>query len=72
MNDDPQAQQSCGSLPPTGDRGQRYEVRATRRETGEQIVIGWTPREDGGPIAESARLWPAMRDVVVIDREAGR
>jgi len=52
----------------TGDRGQRYEVRATERATGKQIVIGWTNRADGGSIAEGSRLWPRLRDVVVIDR----
>lgn len=64
----------CDKGPKTGDAGQRYEVRATAREdsslgkAGEQVVIGWTNAADGGGLARGARLWPAVKDVVVVDR----
>lgn len=58
----------CGTSPPTGDHGQRYEVRATERESGKEIVIGWTNKADGARLAEGARLWPWVRDVAVVDR----
>lgn len=70
MSDTPEHESSCSRHPPVGDHGQRFEVRATRCATGQQMVIGWTDREDGGSLAKGARLWWAVRDVVVIDRKA--
>jgi len=62
---------SCSHLPATGDRGQRYEIRAAQRESGEEIVVGWTDAEDGGALARMARVWPYLRaeSVRVIDRQ---
>lgn len=53
-----------------GDKGQRYEVRATTR-TGQGKVIGWTDIADGGSIAESARGAVHLKDVLVVDRFPG-
>jgi hypothetical protein len=36
-------EEHCGEVA-TGDRGQRYEVRYFKRETGEECVMGWTER----------------------------
>ena len=52
-----------------GDKGQRYEVRAYKADTGEQTVIGWTTKADGGSLMEGVKLWPAMRDPFIVDRE---
>ncbi len=57
-------------LPP-GDRGQRYEVWVTVRETGAKMRMGWTNEADGGGLFESAKICPAMRDPYVVDRETG-
>lgn len=40
---------------PTGDKGQRYEVRYTDRE-GVEKVFGWTEEADGGVLVESVKL----------------
>jgi hypothetical protein len=53
---------------PTGDKGQRYEVRYFDRQTGAEKVMGWTNEPDGGALMESAKLWPSARDPFVIDR----
>jgi hypothetical protein len=53
---------------PTGDNGQRYEVRFYVRDTGEEKVMGWTNEPDGGSLLEAAKLWPHARDPFVIDR----
>lgn len=50
----------------TGDRGQRYEVRAT--QCGEEIVVGWTEAESGGPLYYAATMHPGLTNVRVIDR----
>jgi hypothetical protein len=47
---------------PTGDNGQRYEVRFYERETGMVKVMGWTNEADGGKLMESAKLWPYARE----------
>lgn len=52
----------------TGDRGQRYEVRYTLRETGEEKVFGWTNNASGGFLVKSIEANPSMKNPQVIDR----
>lgn len=59
----------CGKLP-VGDRGQRYEVRYFVRESGEELVMGWTERSDGGALMTSAKIWPRARDPFILDRKS--
>lgn len=61
-----------------GDRGQRYEVRYTYAETGEERVMGWTEKADGGGLLRSALQWPAVKErpdgtriAWVVDRRPG-
>jgi hypothetical protein len=62
-------EEHCGEVA-TGDRGQRYEVRYFKRETGEECVMGWMERSDGGALMSSAKLWPSARDPFIVDRQA--
>ena len=52
-----------------GDQGQRYEVQGHTRDGGAWETVGWGEAEDGGSLAEGARLWPRYDDVRVIDRK---
>lgn len=70
MSTDAELDYRCNSAPPTGDKGQRYEVTAYDLEDKARRVIGWTNEPDGGGLAEGARLWPRVNDVQVIDRES--
>lgn len=61
-----------------GDKGQRYEVRYTDAETGEEKVMGWTEQAGGGGLLRSALKWPAVKQrpdgsriAWVVDRRAG-
>jgi hypothetical protein len=58
---------TCPSLPPVGDRGQRYEVRFIDGD-GEERVMGWTDQADGGPFAQAIRRHPVWHSWRVIDR----
>jgi len=54
----------------TGDKGQRYEVRAINA-TGKEIVIGWA--DDPKNLVESVILHPSQHSPKIIDRqEQGR
>lgn len=52
---------------PTGDRGQRYEVRCTDGN-GAEMVVGWCEDSDGGPLRRCVELHPSWHSPVVIDR----
>lgn len=54
---------------PTGDRGQRYEVRYTGHD-GVERVYGWVNKADGGGLLASVKLWPAAKSGRVLDRQA--
>lgn len=55
----------------TGDRGQRYEVRATgwpKRD--EESVVGWTNDIHGADeMAEAASLAPGCTKTLIFDRD---
>ena len=55
---------------PTGDKGQRFEVRFFDRETGRECMMGWTNSADGEPLMGSVKLLPTARDPFVVDRFA--
>ena len=61
---------ACKSMPPVGDKGQRYEVRF-RNEKGEERIFGWCNDPTGGGLFDSAVLMPSARDPFVIDRQTG-
>lgn len=65
----PVPESECGKFP-VGDRGQRYEVRYFLVDSGQEFVMGWTERSDGGGLLASAKIWPLARDPFVIDRQS--
>lgn len=55
-----------------GDRGQRYEVRATGYPKDEETVIGWAKElPDAERLAASIRLAPGCISTSVTDRTNG-
>lgn len=53
-----------------GDRGQRYEVRATGYPRSERSVIGWSNDLDGAEkIAAAIRKAPGCLSTEIFDRE---
>jgi hypothetical protein len=59
------------TLPPEriGDKGQRYEVRATGYPKKEESVIGWHPDLDGAArMARAIRSHPCCTSTVIWDR----
>lgn len=56
-----------------GDRGQRYEVRATGYPKPEKAVIGWAATLDGADeIAEAIRSAPGCTSTEIFDRQDGK
>lgn len=56
-----------------GDRGQRYEVRATGYPETEKSVIGWSTTLDGAEnIANAIRQAPGCTSTEIFDREDDR
>lgn len=56
-----------------GDRGQRYEVRATGYPQSEESVIGWTHTIDAAEkIRLPIRLAPGCTSTEIFDREEKR
>jgi len=51
---------------PTGDQGQRYEIRAI--QSGEEVVIGWCERRPE-KLVEAAKAHPACSDAWHVDRK---
>ena len=53
-----------------GDRGQRYEVRATGYPKEYQTVIGWAPElKDAEKMARAIRLAPGCVSTEIYDRQ---
>jgi hypothetical protein len=53
-----------------GDRGQRYEVRATGYPKAEMTVIGWCTDTDGAEkMASAIRQAPGCTSVEIYDRQ---
>ncbi len=58
---------------PTGDRGQRYEVRAAGYPNGGENVIGWASLLPvANRMADSIFKAPNCTDAWVLDRQTGR
>lgn len=56
-----------------GDRGQRYEVRATGYPKAEKSRIGWSDTIDGAEkMAAAIRLAPGCTSTEIYDREEDR
>jgi hypothetical protein len=56
-----------------GDRGQRYEVRATGYPAKEQSVIGWHENIHGAEhMAQTIRKAPGCRETEIFDRVENR
>lgn len=55
---------------PTGDRGQRYEVRA-KDFSGREFVVGWTNVRDGGEVVKVVNDHPSWHSHAVVDRWRG-
>lgn len=56
-----------------GDRGQRYEVRASGYPKPEQSVIGWGAAiEDAEKLAAAIRLAPGCTSTEIFDRQENR
>lgn len=56
-----------------GDRGQRYEVRATGYPKDGESVIGWSDTLDGADqMAAAIRLAPSCQSTLIFDREEGK
>ncbi len=50
-----------------GDKGQRYEVRYTDKES--EKIMGWTEDPKGFPLVESIKLHPCWHSPRVLDRK---
>ncbi|MEE9354763.1 MAG: hypothetical protein V3U75_04160 [Methylococcaceae bacterium] len=50
----------------TGDKGQRYEVRAKNKSDGTERVIGWAENPDN--LVKAVKLHPVYNIPNVIDR----
>lgn len=64
-----------GGLPHTniGDRGQRYEVRATGYPKAGKSIIGWaTDLEGAEEMASSIRLAPSCTSTEIFDRQENK
>ena len=59
------SQHSCKSIPPAGDRGQRYEIRAST-PSGEEVVIGWS--DDPSAFFQMVEMHPIYHSRRVVDR----
>jgi hypothetical protein len=60
------------TLPPEriGDKGQRYEVRATGYPKAGENVIGWSATKEGAKqMADAIRHAPSCTSTTVYDRE---
>ncbi|MCW5705462.1 MAG: hypothetical protein KIT82_23125 [Bradyrhizobium sp.] len=56
-----------------GDRGQRYEVRATGYPKPDESVIGWATTLDGASdIAAAIRRAPGCTSTTIFDRETNK
>ena len=56
-----------------GDKGQRYEVRATGYPKPERMVIGWaTTLEGAAEMAAAIRLHPSCTSTEIFDRQDGK
>jgi hypothetical protein len=56
-----------------GDKGQRYEVRATGYPKQEKSVIGWCPTLAGAEkMARAIRLAPGCTSTEIFDREENK
>lgn len=56
-----------------GDRGQRFEVRATGYPKEGESVIGWSDTLDGADsMADSIRLAPSCTSTTIYDRAQGK
>ena len=53
---------------PTGDKGQRYEVRA-KESDGNAFVVGWTEKADGGALVKCIDLHPVFHSPRLVDRQ---
>lgn len=59
------------TLPPTGlgDRGQRFEVRATGYPNDGENVIGWSNSDEGAErMMKAIKLAPGCTDAWIVDR----
>lgn len=53
-----------------GDKGQRYEVRATGWPKDIESIVGWCPTSEGAErLAAAVKLAPSCVSVRIIDRE---
>lgn len=59
---------NCDSLFKVGDKGQRFEVRAMGMQ-GQEFVVGWTERPDGGGLAKRVEKHPVWTLSRIIDRQ---
>lgn len=57
----------CSKMPTVGYKGQRYEVRYTVLDSGEEKVFGWCNDPTGGALLESVNLWPSASGGRVVD-----
>lgn len=57
------------SLFKTGDKGQRYEVRAVGMQ-GVEFVVGWTEHADGGGLVRTVEKHPVWELSRIIDRRS--
>lgn len=60
------------TLPPEriGDKGQRYEVRATGYPKAEESVIGWSADLDGAEkMADAIGCAPSCTSTLIFDRQ---
>lgn len=56
-----------------GDKGQRYEVRATGYPKDEESVIGWCPTIEGAEnMAKAIRTAPGCLSTVIFDRQENK
>lgn len=63
-------ERNCTAAMATGDKGQRYEIRAVRRGETEEHAIAWCDKNPEATAA-SLRQWPYLRreSVRVVDRQ---
>jgi len=55
---------------PTGDKGQRYEVRTTGYPKAEESVLGWASKKEGAEeMARAIRQAPGFTSARIVDRE---
>ena len=63
----------CDKLPPTGYKGQRYEVSCLGFGEDERVrhVVGWTNDPTGGAIAKMVELHPVWNSAEVREMQKG-